>query len=193
MTAEVWFPPNTQNPKIVGRFVDHVDTSRDVPRRRLVLETKPIGADSDSVSTRLVGDNAEGEKIKLEFSAAWSAHQRSTQAGEIETPVANLPDIDLASLEMDRTSEARLRRIGVTLVQQLAAASDAQCDTLGLHTWRQRARDLLALRAARLLATPDPSEALHKQLAEAHAIIAKQKADLDRIEAEKDIPAGWTR
>jgi hypothetical protein len=194
MTAEVWLPPSTKNPRIVGRFADHVDHSRDVPRKILLLLTRPINATGDSeVSTRPITKGPESDALKLEFSAAWQEYLSRTQTDDGQT-IAAVPDTvtPLEALELDRTSEILLRQNGVTLVDQLARLPDDHLPSLPLRAWRERARDLLRIKAARPLATQDEEvAALRKQLDAAMATIAEQKARIDAFEAAADVPLGW--
>jgi hypothetical protein len=190
----VWLPPTGRNPLITGRFVDRVDK---VGRKRILLETKNRDGE---ISSRSINDDAEGNQLKTEFSGAWSDYLRRIQAVEGDATEAwratEGSETSISDLDLPWHVEATFRKNGFTYIEQAAHMSDAHADSLGFQNWRQRARDFLAAK----LAPPDPHVALNeeikrlrKQLTEAHALIAKQKAEIDRIAAEADVPAGWQR
>jgi hypothetical protein len=175
---------------ITGRFVDRVDKAG---LKRVLLQTKNKDG---QISSRPINDDAEGNQLKTEFAAAWGDYLQRAGENSAEAWRAAEGETSISELHLDRSTEARLRQNGFPFVEQLARMPNAQADAFGVGRVRQSARDFLTA----MMGPPDPHAALteeikrlRKQLTEAHALIAKQKAELDRIAAEADVPVGWKR
>lgn len=180
---EIWLPPNTPNSKASGKFVDHVDTYTDKhgekkSRTVVLLLTRIPG--SNDVSSQLVKDNADGEKLKREYSKAWEYYQKNKADPEPE-PVPTATEFGLKGTPIEEVDFigkdrlAALKMAGFLTVEQLADMSDTVCNNMGFgaRAWRKKAAEFLIVKRDAQPAAIGPSVAdLMAQLAEANAKIA---------------------
>ena len=155
---EIWFPPNTPNSKIVGRFEDHtqewVDStgarrSRTLP---VLYHRAPASLDISSTTCK---DNAEGAKLKKEWAQAW-AHYEKCKATQADAPPAiptatefgirGTPVEEADFIGKDRM--AFLKSMGVLTLEQLADMSDGVAQNImGAKAMRKKAKEFLIVKA----------------------------------------------
>lgn len=189
---EIWLPSNIPNSKSVGRFGDFTKefTDKDGQKKattKLMLYTQVPGVAEQSAQTVL--NDASGEKVKSDYSAAWELYLKNKAAPQAApTPTATEYGVKGTPIEyadfLGKDHTAKLKMMGFLTIEQIAQMSDAQCQNIGFGamTWRKKAGEFLVVRNDSIahgvapVAPPvpeGPSVAdLMAQLAEANAKIA---------------------
>jgi hypothetical protein len=202
---EIWLPSNTPQSKAVGRFVDrdHEYTDRHGEkhiRTVTVLEHKFPG--SQDVSTSLCKDNADGMKLRKEWSQAWALYEKQKAAAVGAPPVPTATEYGIKGTPIEHADFlgkdhiARLKLMGFLTIEQIAGISDAQCQNIGFgaNGWRKKAAEfLIVARDEQRTAAPVPVAQgpsplvaeLMSKLDDAVATMAKQAELIATLMAEK--------
>src|SRR5262245_14141812 len=152
-----WFPAAESN-AVVGRVVEiekpHAAKSREAgyPVNIMVpvMETKVL-KDSSDISHQELKPHIKGEfaKITGRFPGAWEAYVASKGTEEIKEqvlPPINGTPIEKAASFLPKERVGHLKLIGFSTIEQLAAMSDTQMQSLGpgARNWRKKAQQHLA-------------------------------------------------
>lgn len=148
---DVWFPAR-ESQSVVGRVVEvekiHPAKSREAqkPVHLMVPVMASKVAGSHDISTQELKPHNRDE-ICARFPGAWDAYVKSKN-GKVGEPEV-MPDIDGMPIDradfIAREKLAWLKLQGFSTVEQLAAISDAQMQSLGpgARTWAKKAKQLL--------------------------------------------------
>ena len=154
---EVWFPPNTPNSKIVGRFEDHtqewVDSAGE--RRSRVLpylyRRAPASNDVDCVQCK---PNTEFEKLKKEWSAAWADYEKRKASSPGAPPIPTATEFGIKGTPIEeadfigKDKLAFFKMTGCLTIEQLAEMSDSICQNImGGKMIRKKAKEYLIVKA----------------------------------------------
>ena len=189
---EIWLPSNTPQSKAVGRFVDrdHEYTDRHGEkhiRTVTVLEHKFPG--SQDVSTSLCKDNADGMKLRKEWSQAWALYEKQKAAAVGAPPVPTATEYGIAGTPIETADFlgkdfiSRLKLMGFLTLEQLADMSDATCNNVGFgaRDWRKKAKQYLDGKSKA------PAVDHGSAVADLMRVVEEQKAMIAALMAERTV------
>ena len=154
---EIWFPPNTANSKIVGRFEDHtqewVDSTGTRRSRTLPVLYHKAPASLD-VSSTTCKDNADGAKLKKEWAQAWAYYEKCKAAGPAAPAIPTATEFGIKGTpieEADFIGKDRLaffKSMGFTTLEQVRDMSDGVAQNImGAKMMRKKAAEMLIVKA----------------------------------------------
>ena len=154
---KIGFPCNTPNSKAIGYFCDETheltnSRGEKVSRTYTMLKHWVPGVSGDFSSTPCK-DNADGAKLRKEWSQAWDHYLKEKAQAPAAPPIptaveygiAGTPIEDLTFLSADHLT--RLKMMGFTTAEQLRDMSDTACNNVGFGAkgWRRKAAEHLVV------------------------------------------------